>query len=58
MENQALSGGVGAILQSGLILKNIRRVFLLSIWATGTMYMNFDEKTFSECSQESDQIAE
>ena len=34
------------ILRSGLILENIRRMFLLSIWATGTMYMNFDEKHF------------
>ena len=39
MENQALSGGVSAILQSGLILENIRKMFLLSILATGTMYM-------------------
>ena len=44
MENQALSGGVSAILRSGLILENIRRMFFLSIWATGTMNMNFDEK--------------
>ena len=44
MENQALSGGVSAILRSGLILEVIRRMFLLSIWVTGTMYMNFDEK--------------
>ena len=43
-ENQALSGGVSAILRSGLILENIRRMFLLSIWATVTMYTNFDEK--------------
>ena len=43
-ENQVLSGGVTAILRSGLILENIRRMFLLSIWVTGTMYMNFDEK--------------
>ena len=43
-ENQVLSGGVSAILRSGLILENIRRMFLLSIWVTGTMYMNFDEK--------------
>ena len=34
---------VSAILRSGLILENIRRMFLLSIWAAGTMYMNFDE---------------
>ena len=40
-ENQALSGGVSAILRSGLLLKNM---FLLLIWATGTMYMNFDKK--------------
>ena len=33
-----------AILRSGLILENIRKMFLLSIWATGTMYINFDEK--------------
>ena len=26
------------------MFENIRRMFLLSIWATGTMYMNFDEK--------------
>ena len=43
-ENQVLSGGVSAILRFGLILENIRRMFLLSIWVTGTMYMNFDEK--------------
>ena len=42
-ENQALSGGISAILQSGLILKNIRRL---------------TAKTFFECSQELDQIAE
>ena len=42
--NQVLSGGVSAILRSGLILENIRRMFLLSIWVTGTVYMNFDEK--------------
>ena len=44
MENQALSDGISAILRSGLILENIQRMFLLSIWDTGTMYMNFDEK--------------
>ena len=43
-ENQVPSGGVSAILRSGLILENIQRMFLLSIWVTGTMYMNFDEK--------------
>ena len=43
-ENQDLSGWVTAVLRSGLILQNIRRMFLLSIWVTGTMYMNFDEK--------------
>ena len=32
---------------SGLILENIQRMFLLSVWATGTMYMNFDEKKHS-----------
>ena len=42
--NQALSGGVSAILRSGLILEVIRRMFLLSVWVTGTMYMDFDEK--------------
>ena len=41
-----LSVGVSAILQAGLILENIRRMFLLSISATGTMYINFDEKCF------------
>ena len=41
---EVLSGGVSAILQSGLILENIRKMFLPSIWVTGTMYMNFDEK--------------
>ena len=35
---------LSAILQSGLILENIRRIVLLSIWGTVTMYMNFDEK--------------
>ena len=44
MENQALSGGVSVILWSGLILENIQIMFLLSIWATGAMYMNFDKK--------------
>ena len=44
MENQALSGDVSAILWSALILENIHGMFLLSIWATGTMYMDFDEK--------------
>ena len=29
---------------SGLILENIRKMFLLSIWATGTMNMSFDDK--------------
>ena len=43
-ENQVLSGGVSAILRSGLYLENIRRMFLLSVWVTRTMYMNFDEK--------------
>ena len=38
------SGGVSAILRSGLILENIRRMFLLSVWVTGTMYMIFYEK--------------
>ena len=37
-ENQGLSGGVITILRSGLIFENIRRMFLLSIWVTGTMY--------------------
>ena len=40
-ENEVLSGGVSAILRSGLILENIRRMFLLSVWVTGTMYMFF-----------------
>ena len=40
----SLSGGVSPILKSGLILKNIRRMFLLSFWVTGIMYMNFEEK--------------
>ena len=35
---------LSAILQSGLILESIQRMFLLSFWATGTVYMNFDEK--------------
>ena len=30
-ENQALSGGVSAILQSGLILENIQRMFFVKI---------------------------
>ena len=30
-ENQALSGGVSTILQSGLILQNIRRMFFIKI---------------------------
>ena len=50
MENQAPSGGVSAILRSGLILEKIQRMFLLSIWATWTMSTDADEKTFSECS--------
>ena len=44
MENQGLSGGVSTILRSGLILENIRRMFLLSIWVTGIMNINFDGK--------------
>ena len=40
-ENEVLSGGVSAILRSGLILENIRRMFLLSVWVIGTMYMFF-----------------
>ena len=43
-ENEVLSGGVSAILRSGLILENIRRMFLLSVRVTGTMYMFFYEK--------------
>ena len=43
-QNEVLSGGVSAILRSGLILENIRRMFLLSVWVTGTMYMNCYEK--------------
>ena len=35
-ENQARSGGVSAIQRSGAILENIRRMFLLSAWVTGT----------------------
>ena len=31
-KNQALSGGVSAILQSGLILENIRRMFFVKIF--------------------------
>ena len=46
-ENEVLSGGVSAILRSGLILENIRRMFLLSVWVTGTMYMNFYENLSS-----------
>ena len=38
------------VVWSGLILENIRRMFLLSIWATGTT------GTFSKCSRKSDQI--
>ena len=40
-ENEVFSGGVSAILLSGEILENIRRMFLLSVWVTGTMYMFF-----------------
>ena len=43
MENQALSGGVSAILRSDLIIEHIYRMFLLSIWANVTMSTNFDE---------------
>ena len=43
MQKIKLPGGVSVILRSGLILENIRRMVLLSISATGTMYMNFDE---------------
>ena len=42
-ENEVLSGGVSAILRSGLILENIQRMFLLSVCLTGTMYMFFYE---------------
>ena len=31
LENQALSGGVRAILQSGLIIKNVRKMFFVKI---------------------------
>ena len=44
IKHQVLSVGVSTILRSGLILENIQKVFLLSIWATGTMYMCFDDK--------------
>ena len=44
MENQVLSDGVSAILRSGIFLENIQRMFLLSVWATRTMYMNFNKK--------------
>ena len=44
IKHRVLSCGVSAILRSGLILENIRRMFLLSVWVTGTMYMNFYEK--------------
>ena len=36
--SQALSDGVSAILRSGQILENIRKMYLLSGLATGTMY--------------------
>ena len=45
-ENEVFSGGVSAILLSGVILENIRRMFLLSVWVTGTMYMFFFMKNF------------
>ena len=43
-KNQALPGDVSAILSSGLILQNIRRIFMLSIRATRTMWTNSDVK--------------
>ena len=38
--NSSSFDGVSAILRSGLILENIRRMFLLSVWVTGKMYVN------------------
>ena len=35
-ENQALSGGVSAILQSGLILENIQRMFFVKLHVHGS----------------------
>ena len=43
MENQGLSSGVSVILRSCPILENIRRMFLLSVRAPGTMSSNFME---------------
>ena len=57
-ENEALSDGVSAILRSDLILENIRRMVLLSVWVNGTMYMNSDEKNSLNVLVKSEQIAE
>ena len=59
MENQALTGGVSAILRSDLILQNILRMFFaVSLGYWDNVHEFFLRKTFSECSRESDQIAE
>ena len=44
VENWGLPSGVSAIVRSGLILENIRRMFFLSIWATRIMSRNIDKK--------------
>ena len=44
MDNQGLSDGESSILRSDLILENIQRMCLLSIWATKTMSTDFDKK--------------
>ena len=57
-ENQALSGGVSATLQSGLILENIQRMFFAVNLGYRDNVHEFWQKTFSKCSWESDQIVE
>ena len=57
VQSKINSGGVSAILRPGQILENIQRMFLLTVWATGTMSTNFDENLSSECFRENNQIS-
>ena len=54
-KNQALSGGVSAILQSGLIPKNIQRKFFVKIHVHCPGSPDWQQK---HCSRELDQIIE
>ena len=54
MENQALSGGVSAILQSGLILENIRRMFSPKLMYI-VLVAQIESKNILQISRELDQ---